>query len=83
MAEITRGPLYEVPLYKIDLFGSLNVVPNSKPLGIKRFASGISISFNLECHIMMQIQYTKSLNPGSDLNWVQHLVCRIGLLIYP
>ena len=29
----------------IDLFGLLNVVPNSNPLGIKRFVSGISISF--------------------------------------
>ena len=82
-SHITRWPWDEVPLYKIDLFGKLNVVPNSKPLGIKRFASGISISFNLECLIMMQIQYTKNLNPGSDLNWVQHWVCRIGLLIYP
>ena len=37
---------------------SLNnsVVPNSNPLGIKRFASGISISFKCECHITMQIQ---------------------------
>ena len=31
---------------------------NKKPRGI------ISISFKCECHIMMQIQYTKSLNPG-------------------
>ena len=30
-----------------------NVVPNSNPLGIKR-----------ECYILMQIQYTKNLNPG-------------------
>ena len=48
----------------IDLFGLLNVVPNSNPSGIKRFVSGISISFKCECHIIMQIQYTKNLNPG-------------------
>ena len=54
-----------------DQFGELNVVPNSNPLGIKRFVSGISISFKFECHIIMQIQYTKNLTTG-DLNWVQH-----------
>ena len=43
---------------------SLNVVPNSNPLGIKRFVSGISISFKCECHIIMQIQHTKNLNHG-------------------
>ena len=43
---------------------SLNVILNSKSLGIKRFVSGISISFKCECHIIMQIQYTKNLNPG-------------------
>ena len=41
-----------------------NVVPNSNPLGIKRFVPGISISFKYECYIIMQIQYTKNLNPG-------------------
>ena len=49
---------------QIDLFGLLNVVPNSNPLGIKRFVSGISISFKCECNIIMQIQYTKNLDPG-------------------
>ena len=34
-----------------------------KPLGIKRFVSGISTSLKCECHIIMQIQYTKNLNP--------------------
>ena len=29
----------------------------------------------------MKIQYTRILTPG-DLNWVQHLVSRIGLLKY-
>ena len=48
----------------IDLFGELNVVPNSNPLRIKRLVSGISISFKCECHIIIQIQYTKNLNPG-------------------
>ena len=48
----------------IDLFGYLNVVPNSNPLGIKHFVSGISISFKCECHIIMQIQNTENLNPG-------------------
>ena len=49
----------------IDLFGYLNVVPNSNPLEIKCFVSGISIiSFKCECHIIMQIQFTKNLNPG-------------------
>ena len=41
-----------------------HVVPNSNPLGIKRFVSGISISFKCECNIIMQIQYTENLNPG-------------------
>ena len=31
----------------IDLFGKLNVVPNSNPLGIKVFVSGISIHLNV------------------------------------
>ena len=48
----------------IDLIGLLNVVPNSNPLGIKRFVRGISIPFEYECYIIMQIQYTKNLSPG-------------------
>ena len=41
---------------KTDTCGQgLNVVPNSNPLGIKRYVSGISISFKCECHIMMKI----------------------------
>ena len=39
-------------------------IPNSNPLGKNRFVSGISISFKCECHIIMQIQYTKNLSPG-------------------
>ena len=39
------------------------VVPNSNCLGIKGFFSGISISFQCECHIIMQIQNTKNLIP--------------------
>ena len=39
-------------------------VPNSNPLGIIFFVSGISISFKCECHIIIQMQYTKNLNPG-------------------
>ena len=39
-------------------------VPNSNPLGIQRFVSGISVSFKCECHILMEIQYTKNLNAG-------------------
>ena len=39
-------------------------IPNSNPLGKNRFVWGISISFKCECHIIMQIQYTKNLNPG-------------------
>ena len=38
-------------------------VVNSNPLGTSCFVSGISISFKCECRIM-QIQYTKNLNPG-------------------
>ena len=38
-------------------------VVNSNPLGTNCFVSGISISFKCECRIM-QIQYTKDLNPG-------------------
>ena len=57
--------LFWVFLLPIDLFGWLNVVPNSNPLGIKRFVLGISVSFKCECHIITQIQYTKNLNPGS------------------
>ena len=48
----------------IHLFGLLNVVPNLNPLGIKRFVSGISVSFKCECNIIVQLQYTKNLNPG-------------------
>ena len=40
-----------------------HVVSNSNPLGIKRFDSGISISLKCKCHIIMQIQYNKNLNP--------------------
>ena len=37
----------------------------TKPLGmIKRFDSGISISFKYRCNIIMLIQYKKNLNPG-------------------
>ena len=37
-----------------------------KPFGNKTFSivSGISISFKCECHIIMQMQYTKNLIPG-------------------
>ena len=38
-------------------------LPNSNPLGIKRFVSEISISFTCECQIIMQIQHTKNLKP--------------------
>ena len=50
--------------YTIDLIGKLNVVPNSNPLGIKRFVSDISISFKGECHILMQKKHTKNFNPA-------------------
>ena len=50
--------------WRIDLFGQLNVATNSNPLGIKRFVSGIPISFKCECHIIVQIQYTKNVNLG-------------------
>ena len=43
--------------------GQTHAVSNSNPLGIKRFDSGISISFKSKCHIIMQIQYNKNLNP--------------------
>ena len=69
----------------IDLFGLLNVLPNSNPLGIKCFVSGISISFKCECHIthyygiiLLLYNTQRILNPG-DLNWVQHWVSQIGL----
>ena len=46
---------------------------NSNPLGRKRFVSGISISFNCECHIIMRIQFTKNVNPGRfELCTIQH-----------
>ena len=32
-----------------------HVVSNSNPLGIKRFDSGISISFKCKCHIIMKV----------------------------
>lgn len=41
-----------------------NVVPNSNPLQIKRFVPSISVSFEYECYIIMQMKYTKNLNPG-------------------
>ena len=41
-----------------------NNMYNSNPLEIKGFVSGIFISFKCECHIIMQIQYTKNLSPG-------------------
>ena len=51
----------------------INVVPNSNPVGIKRFVLGTSIS--RKCHGMPHynatVQYKKILTPG-DLNWVQH-----------
>ena len=48
---------------QIDQFSLLNVVPTSNPLGIKRFDPSIFISFKCECYIIMQMQYTKNLNP--------------------
>ena len=36
-------------LVLIDQFGQLNVVPNSDPLGMKHFVSGISIAF--KCNV--------------------------------
>ena len=59
-----RNVLSEVFVDPIDLFGWLSVVPSSNPLGIKRFVSGISISVKCECHIIMQMQYTKNLIPA-------------------
>ena len=47
----------------IDKFGLLNAVPNSNPLGIKRFVPSISISFQCEWCIIMQMKHTKNLNP--------------------
>ena len=43
----------------------LNVAPNLNPLGMKRFVPDIFISFKCESYIVMQIQNTKKLNPGS------------------
>ena len=59
----SRG-LESIRPLQIGPFVYLNVAPNSNPSEIKRFVSGISISFKCECHIIMQIQYTKNLNPG-------------------
>ena len=47
----------------LNQIGKLNVVPSSNPLGINLFVSGISISLKCECYIIMQIHYTKNLNP--------------------
>ena len=48
-----------------ELFGLLDVEPNSKPLGIKRRVPSISISFKYiyKLYISMQIHYTKNLKP--------------------
>ena len=35
-----------------------------KPFGNKTFCFRNFHTFKCECHIMMQIQYTKNLNPG-------------------
>ena len=43
IASKKSGRLVGYSSHVIDLFGKLNVVPNSNPLGIKRFVSGISI----------------------------------------
>ena len=40
------------------------VVPKSNLLRIKRFVLGISIPFKCEFYIILQIHYTKNLNPG-------------------
>ena len=48
-----------------ELFGLLDVEPNSKSLGIKRRVQSISISFKYiyKLYISMQIHYTKNLKP--------------------
>ena len=80
-SHITRWPWDEVPLYRpIRL---TQCCTQFKTSGNKKFCFRNFHIINLECHFIMQIQYTKNLNPGSDLNWVQRWVCRIGLLIYP
>jgi len=80
---IVRVAIYTA-IKPIDLIGLLDVVPNSNPLRIKRFVSGICISFECECHILMQMQHTKNFNLGrSELGTtVQHWVSRLGLLIH-
>jgi len=60
----------------------LSVVPNSYPLGIKRFVPSISISFTSECYIIMYKCNTHRTLALRDLNWVQHWVSRIGLFIF-
>ena len=47
----------------IDNRPNSKVVPNSNPLGIERLVSQIFISFKFECHLVMQMQYTKNLIP--------------------
>ena len=48
-----------------ELFGLLDVEPNSKSLAIKRRVPSISISFKhiYKLYISMQIHYTKNLKP--------------------
>ena len=48
-----------------ELFGLLDVEPNSKSLGIKRRVPRTSISFKYiyKRYISMQIHYTKNLKP--------------------
>ena len=48
-----------------ELFGLLDVEPNSKSLGIKRRVPSTSISFKYiyQRYILMQIHYTKNLKP--------------------
>lgn len=49
-------------VFSIDHFCQLNVLPNSNTLGIKCFVPSISISFQCEFYIIMQMYYTKILN---------------------
>ena len=62
---LSKGNCNPERKWRLPLTYSANsiVVPNSNPLGIKRFVSGISTSVKCECHKIMQIQYTKNLNP--------------------
>ena len=49
----------------------------------RRFDSGISISFKRKCNIIMQIQYTKNINPGRfELNARLSKPTSIGLLCW-